>query len=718
MTDEIERYKKIEENLRNALNESMRKEKEVSALLEASRTILKYRDFNETARAIFDTCKNLIGAAAGYVALLSEDGAENRVLFLDSGGLPCTVDPSLPMPIRGLRAEAYHEIRTVYDNDFKKSEWQKYMPFGHASLDNVLFAPLVLDGKAVGLLGIANKQGGFDENDARMASAFAGLASIALYNSWTLESVEKNEERFRSVAQSASDAIISIDSHGNIVFWNQRAVTMFGLSPDDAIGKPITSIIPERYREAHKKGIGRVISTGESNIIGKTVELVGLRKDGSEFPLELSLSKWKTKEGIFFSGIVRDITDRKNAEDELKKHRSRLEELVKERTDELVKVNEELQQAQKMQAIGHLAGGIAHDFNNILTAIIGYGTLLKTQAGEDTALRHYAGQILSSSERAANLTRGLLAFGRKQIINPQPVNLNDIVSRIEKLLSRVIGEDIELKTALADKKLIIMADSGQIEQVVMNLCTNARDAMPNGGLLAIETGTFKADEDYAKRKLFEKTGDYAVLSVTDTGIGMDEKTRKMIFEPFFTTKDVGKGTGLGLSIVYGIIKQHDGYINVYSEPGKGTTFKIYFPLTESNIEESPVKAMPKPKGGTETIMVAEDNTEVRNFIKDALERVGYRIIEAVDGEDAIKVFNENRDKIHLLLLDTIMPKKNGREVYEKIKALNPGIKPLFMSGYTADIIHNKGMLETGLNFIPKPVMPNELLRKVREVLDK
>ncbi|MBI3600877.1 MAG: PAS domain S-box protein [Nitrospinae bacterium] len=527
------------------------------------------------------------------------------------------------------------------------------------------------------------------------------------------------EERFLSIAQSASDAIISIDGSGNIVFWNQRAADMFGFSPDEAIGKSITIIIPERYREEHIKGMNRMVSTGKSNIIGKTLELIGLRKNDIEFPIELSISTYKTKDGIFFSGIVRDITDRKNTETELKKHRYRLEELVKERTEELTKANEKLMHSQKMEAVGHLAGGIAHDFNNILTAIMGYGTLMQTETGENRNLKHYAEQILSSAERASNLIHGLLAFSRKQIIALKPVNLNDIVRRIEKLLGRLIGEDIDMRTILTDKDMIIMADSGQIEQVLMNLCTNARDAMPGGGLLSIETGEAAIDDEYAKREFFAKAGRYAVLSVTDTGIGMDEKTKQKIFEPFFTTKEVGKGTGLGLSIIYGIIKQHDGHIHVYSETGRGTTFKIYLPIIESAIEETQKKkVMPAPKGGTETVLVAEDNTEVRNFLKDVLERLGYFVIEAADGEEAIKVFHAHRDKIKLLILDTIIPKKSGSEVYEEIAKLKPDIKILFMSGYAADVLNKKGVLDAGTNFIPKPILPSDLLRKVREALNK
>ena len=382
------------------------------------------------------------------------------------------------------------------------------------------------------------------------------------------------------------------------------------------------------------------------------------------------------------------------------------------------KLEEQFRQSQKMEAVGQLAGGVAHDFNNILTAIIGYGNLIEMKMKEDDPFKVYIEHILSSSERAANLTRSLLAFSRKQIMNPRPVNLNEIVERVVKLLSRLIGEDIELRTILTDKALTVMADSSQMEHVLINLATNARDAMPDGGLLTIDTETVKIDEEFIKAHAYGKLGTYALISISDTGAGMDEKTRDRIFEPFFTTKEVGKGTGLGLAMVYGIIKQHDGYIHVYSEPDKGTTFRIYLPVIESEIEEIKTEDLKSVKGGAETVLVAEDDASVRKLIQDILEKYGYKVITAEDGEDAVNKFMENMGVIQLLLFDVIMPRKNGKEAYTEIKKIKSDIKVLFLSGYTADIIHKKGILEEGMNFILKPVSINKLLGKVREVLDK
>jgi signal transduction histidine kinase len=381
------------------------------------------------------------------------------------------------------------------------------------------------------------------------------------------------------------------------------------------------------------------------------------------------------------------------------------------------KLNSQLLQAQKMEAVGHLAGGVAHDFNNILTAIIGYANLLRKKVLADEQLTFFADQILSASDRAAGLTRSLLAFSRKQVIEPKPADLNDIVQGIDKIAKRLIGEDIEFRTVPLNRRLTVMADSGQMEQVLLNLCTNARDAMPHGGKLTIETDVVEVDEVARKLNFLDRTGWYGVICVSDTGAGMDEETRKQIFEPFFTTKEVGKGTGLGLSIVYGIIKQHNGTINVYSEAGKGTTFKIYLPLIAAAGEAAEPKADVRPEGGNETILLAEDENDVRVLITHILREAGYSVIEAATGEDAVKKFAEQADRFSLFLSDVIMPKMNGKEAYDQIKGSRPDVKVLFMSGYTADIIQSRGILAEGSSFLSKPIIPDQLLRKVREVLD-
>jgi len=392
-------------------------------------------------------------------------------------------------------------------------------------------------------------------------------------------------------------------------------------------------------------------------------------------------------------GAIRDITEQRHLE-------------------------EQLRQSQKMEAVGQLAGGIAHDFNNILQVIMGYGSMLSMDTRLDDRQREASEQIIAASEKASQLTHGLLAFSRKQVMNPQKTDLNGIVQQVQKFLVRIIGEDIQFKSTLSVMKLPVIADSAQIEQVLINLITNARDAMPKGGLLTMDTGLQEIDAPLEHTHGYGEPGRYACVTVSDTGSGMDEETRSRIFEPFFTTKEVGKGTGLGMAIVYGIVRQHNGFINVYSEPGHGTTFRIYIPLVETEPAVHGEKAaLAAPIGGSETILLAEDDAGVRKLVVSVLTKFGYDVIEAVDGQEAVERFAVHRDKIRLILMDMIMPRKNGKEAYEEICRLQPGVKILYSSGYTADFIENRGVVGCGIELIMKPVQPLELLRKVREMLD-
>ncbi len=384
------------------------------------------------------------------------------------------------------------------------------------------------------------------------------------------------------------------------------------------------------------------------------------------------------------------------------------------------KLEDQFRQAQKMEAVGQLAGGVAHDFNNILSAIIGYGHLLLMKMADDDPLRTNVDQIMEASERAATLTHSLLAFSRKQMISLKPVDLNDLLKKFEKFLLRLVREDIVLRVVCPDEGIVVMADSGQIEQALMNLVTNARDAMPEGGELVIRTERVHIDNEFMKLDGHGKPGDYARITVTDSGMGMDEETSKKIFEPFFTTKEQGKGTGLGLAMVYGTIKQHGGYITVRSRPGQGTTFTIFLPLVGSAVEklrDEGAQDVQPPMRGNETILLAEDDDALRRLGSTVLGQFGYTVIEAVDGEDAIMKFVENRDRIQLVILDAIMPKKNGREVYDNIRLVAPSMKVLFASGYSSDVIGPKGITADEVEFMLKPISPKDLLKKVRNILD-
>jgi PAS domain S-box-containing protein len=537
-----------------------------------------------------------------------------------------------------------------------------------------------------------------EQRDTLFAYLFLWTAGVVIISFFSRniqkeqQRIEDSERKLRNLFESAADWEYWISEDRKIMLMSPSCEDITGYRPEEfSVNQNlITNIVHKDDRPIYEKHM-----TDEFTAPGhESIEFRIVTKNGAIKWLSHVCGPIYLGAGFLGRRVVnRDITDRKRLE-------------------------EQLLQAQKMDAVGQLAGGIAHDFNNILTAIIGYSSLMRIKMKEDDPLRTYLEQILSSAERAASMTQGLLAFGRKQIINPVTVNLNDIVKKVERFLTRLIGEDIELKTILSDVELNIMADPVQIEQVLINLATNARDAMPDGGVFTIETRPMRIDEEYVRRHAFTVPGMYALLSVTDTGLGMDEKTKERIFEPFFTTKEVGKGTGLGLSIVYGIIKQNNGNINVYSEPGKGTTFKIYLPLVRKETVIEQTEVLPPIKGGTETILVAEDEADVRRLVKEVMEKYGYRVIEALDGEDAIKRFSENKDDIHLALLDVVMPKRSGKEVYEAIKEMKPDVKIMFMSGYTNDIIHKKGILEVGMDFIQKPLSPDELLRKVREILDR
>jgi signal transduction histidine kinase/DNA-binding response OmpR family regulator len=374
--------------------------------------------------------------------------------------------------------------------------------------------------------------------------------------------------------------------------------------------------------------------------------------------------------------------------------------------------------AQKMESIGTLAGGIAHDFNNILTAIIGYGQIALMKMTGDNPQRLNIENMLEGADRAAHLTKELLLFSRRQLSERKPVDLNEVVRKVDKFLRRVIGEDIEIETMLYDRSISVLADKNQLEQVLVNLATNARDSMPKGGVITVTTEQINMDREYTLTHGYGKPGAYALLSITDTGCGIDEETQERIFEPFFTTKEVGKGTGLGLAVVYGIIKQHEGYINVCSEPGSGTKFRIYLPLIPTEImEETRVSMKETPPSGTETVLLAEDDQTVREMTSSVLSNFGYKVIEAVNGEDAVNKFMENRESIQLLLFDLIMPKMNGNEAYVKIQKSVPDIKVIFISGYAPEFILQKSSPGNNVHLFSKPSSPTELLRKVRSVLD-
>lgn len=510
------------------------------------------------------------------------------------------------------------------------------------------------------------------------------------------EGIRKSESFLSSVLEGIGEGVIVIDGDYRIIMANKGYCSQVKIGCDEIIGRHCYELSHHRGEPCHAREPGCECAVKKCFETGEHYRAIHTHfdRDGKPIYVETNAYPLRDASGSVVSAVetLVDITEKKSLE-------------------------AQLLHAQKMEAVGTLAGGVAHDFNNILTAIIGYATLLQLKMQKDDPAISFVENILSSSERAANLTQSLLAFSRKQVVTKQPVKVNDVIMRVERLLHRLIGEDINLRANLTGRDTTVLADAAQLEQVLMNLATNARDAMPDGGVLSIETDIADVDHEYVRIHGYGREGLYARITVSDTGAGMDHETQARIFEPFFTTKGSGKGTGLGLSIVYGIIKSHGGYINCYSEPGVGATFRIYLPLVKAEVAASEAARTAMSPRGTETVLLAEDNPEVRALVRSVLEDFGYGVIEAEDGEKAVSRFAENADRIDILLLDVIMPKKNGKEAYEEIMKMKPAIKAVFMSGYTADIIQRKGVMAEGLNLILKPVSPTDLLSKVREVLD-
>jgi signal transduction histidine kinase len=525
-----------------------------------------------------------------------------------------------------------------------------------------------------------------------------------------------------------SDQVLLSRSKVNFIFWNRVALKPIATEKDAVY-------FDTKPAKTADQTIGyiRVIIDGsrlqkdlqslllDSVLIGIVILLIGAA-------IAYLVSSGITRHLNRLTQGVRNFSDGKGyseitveSGDEIGKLASAFNEMVtslKKREEEKKELEEKLRHSQKMEAIGTLAGGVAHDFNNILMAINGYGALLQIELAEGGKLWSYADQIIKAGDRAANLTQRLLAFTRKQIISPRPIILDEVVRNIEKMLTRLITEDVEIDFRLDAGNAVIMADAGQLDQVLINLVTNARDAMVNGGRIVISTCVTTLDDDFVRQHDQQDGGRYALLKVNDNGIGIPDNLRERIFDPFFTTKEVGKGTGLGLSMVYGIVKQHNGIIEMDTGTEQGTTFSIYLPLVELALKEQPSSAKALQKGNLETILVAEDDATVMGFLKRLLETNGYNVITATNGEDAVKEFSNNSADISLVLLDVIMPKKNGKEAFDEIVRIKPDIKAIFISGYTNDVIDWKCTLTEDVYLIQKPVQPSLLLTKLREALEK
>ncbi|HNZ10490.1 MAG: Blue-light-activated protein [Deltaproteobacteria bacterium ADurb.Bin151] len=508
-----------------------------------------------------------------------------------------------------------------------------------------------------------------------------------------IEKHKQTEEKLFKLSQSIEEspvAFVLMDVNGNLEYVNPQFFRISGYAPRNMIGLNVKSLQPtgsqtDDFQEAWE-------SVGADNIWRGEMQIK--KQDGECFWAYLTLLPLKNPEGRVNSMMM-----------------------IMEDTSEKRQLEAQLIQSQKLEGIGQLAGGVAHDFNNILTAIIGYAQLVYLNMQNDDTNRGHIKHILDYSEKAATITKSLLAFSRKQTTNLSCFNVNDLISDFQKLLLRLMPENIEIQTQFTSQKLSVLVDQVQLEQVIMNLATNARDAMPDGGLIIIATNMTEIDQEFIKSNGYGRTGSYAQITMADMGRGMNRQTLDKIFEPFFTTKEPGKGTGLGMTIVYNIVSRHNGFITVESEPGKGTRVRILLPIVQAAEDVNGSKTEEYiEQGGARTILVAEDDSGIRDLITTILTERGYEVIGVADGVEAVKQFSENREKVSLVMLDGIMPKKNGREAYREIRAMKPDVKVIFMSGYLENMLDFDHLMEREIHFLQKPVLPLDILKKIQELL--
>ena len=511
------------------------------------------------------------------------------------------------------------------------------------------------------------------------------------------QELEESRNKYLELYEFSPMGYFTLNKQTTILDVNLSGAALLGVERESLVRRRFQLFVETELLSEFNAFCNRVFESD----VKQTCELRLVKKDASLLYAYLEGIAMRNGDGdvIQCQIAVVDITKQKHAQ------------------NEEARLKDQLFHAQNLASVGILAGGVAHNFNNLLMVVMGYATILQMELEKGGPLREYAQRIIHATQMAGNLSKDLLAFSRKQPVHLQTVNMNTIIKNTEDMLQKLMRENSKCKMTFTEKDCFVMADSDQIMQVLMNLATNARDAMPNGGELKICTDVVEMDDAFVRSHGFGKTGTYVLISFSDTGTGMDEKTRLRIFEPFFTTKEVGKGTGLGLATVYGIIKQHNGHIDVESKKGVGTTFRIYLPAVKAG-NRLKTDAEIAPKAGTETVLLAEDELYVSDLIKTVFEKNGYGVITAVNGSDAVEKFMKNRDKIHLLLFDIIMPFKSGKQAYEEIKKMNPGIKVVFMSSHDDGITNKMDIINEGLDYISKPVSPIKLLEKVREALDR
>jgi two-component system cell cycle sensor histidine kinase/response regulator CckA len=703
--------KKVEEALQRSEEEATRLAQESATMAEIGQIINSTLNIDDVYERFADKVRELI--PFDRIAINSIDSRDNTITISYFTGLdgPDRLEGTA-IPSVGTLAGEVVRTRTnmlIQTEDLKKAtdDFPWFLSAFHAGIRSLIAIPLISKNDVIGVLHIhSTKPNAYGEKDLRLAERVANQIAGAIANARLFaerkraeEALRKSEAKFKYLFDNAPLGYIALDTEGRITEVNRTQLAMLCYTAEEMIGQPVWKFIVEE--EKARQTLTTKLSGSAQP--GKALERTYKRKDGKTLPVLIDDAFLRNAEGnvIGIHSIIQDITERKQAE------------------EEKAALQEQLRQSQKMEAIGQLAGGIAHDFNNLLTVIKGYSQLSLFELKEGDPLRENIEEIQKASQRAVDLTRQLLAFSRRQILDFKVLDLDMLLQDLDKLLRRVLGEDIELIYTLSGDLGKVKTDPRQIEQVILNLALNARDAMPSGGKLIIETANVELDKTYASTHIGVTPGHYIRVSVNDTGYGMSPDVKDHIFEPFFTTKEKGKGTGLGLSTVYGIVKQSGGYIWVDSEPGCGTTFKIYLPTVEEEAsafhQTNDTSLLPC---GSETILIAEDEPSVRGLAVRALRERGYTLIEAANGEEAFHIAQEQDDKrINLLLTDVVMPQMGGKQLADQLKMLQPDIKVLFISGYADNAIGDHGVLEPGTNFLQKPFTPTALAQRVRQVLD-
>src|ERR1041384_3720649 len=675
----------------------------LSALIELGHQIAGEHNPLQLLENFCHAARSIIGAKYAALAVLDDEG-QTLQHFLTSG-----VESHVESAI-GQKPVGGGSLRTAKIQEHPDSEG---FPPNHPEMTSFLGAAISSSTGIYGSLYLTDKVGldEFSEADEKLVTMLAQQVGIAYENAKRNEELKRRatelegtmiqrkraEEALRetnqtlqSLVQTSPVGIIAYDLEGNVKSWNAAAERIFGWSEAEAIGLR-NPIVPDDQWEDFSNTLDITHRSG----MFTDLESSRITKEGRMIDVSLSSAPLADGRGNVHGSVtvIADITERKQLEDQFL-------------------------HAQKMEAVGRLAGGVAHDFNNLLTAIIGYSQLGLSRLHSEDPMRKELEEIERAGQRAAALTGQLLAFSRRQVLQPQVLDLNSVVGDLGKMLHRLIGEDIELDIRLSPELGHVRADRGQLDQIIMNLAVNSRDAMPEGGKLTIETANVELDESYATEHVDARAGRHVMLAISDNGAGMDKETRSRVFEPFFTTKEQGKGTGLGLSTVYGIVKQSGGHIGLYSEPGMGTTFKIYLPEVEDELDKkpTPTTAAGYPKRH-ETALLVEDEASFRKLARTILERNGYKVIEAASGDEASVTSGEYAGRIDLMLTDVVMPGTSGRELAQVVASARPEMKVLYMSGYTDDAIVHHGILDADTPFIQKPFNPETLLQRVRDLLD-